>query len=90
MTPVKVGYKDKMYRVTVNLDRVLEVNPDEMTCTVEPAVTIGFLNRLLVSKGFTLPIVPELDFLTIGGLVMGAGLESTRLVFFILFNLLVC
>jgi len=77
VTPVKVGYKDKMYRVAVNLDRVLEVNPDEMTCTVEPAVTIGFLNRLLVSKGFTLPIVPELDFLTIGGLVMGAGLEST-------------
>jgi hypothetical protein len=26
----------------------------------------GFLNRLLVSQGYTLPIVPELDMLTIG------------------------
>ena len=39
--------------------------------------TIGFLNRLLVQNGVTLPIVPELDFLTIGGLVMGGGIEST-------------
>ena len=28
----------------------------EMSVTVEPSVTIGFLNRLLVSKGFTLPV----------------------------------
>lgn len=37
----------------------------------------GFLNRLLVSQGYTLPIVPELDMLTIGGLIMGGGIEST-------------
>ena len=27
--------------------------------------------------GWTLPIVPELDDLTVGGLVMGTGLESS-------------
>ncbi len=37
----------------------------------------GFLNRLLVSQGYTLPVVPELDMLTISGLIMGGGLEST-------------
>ena len=28
-------------------------------------------------QGYTLPIVPELDNLTIGGLVMGGGIETT-------------
>jgi FAD/FMN-containing dehydrogenase len=105
-----------MYRVAVDLEKVIEVNPEEMTVTVEPSVSIGFLNRFLVSKGsnykknaesgksfkfktfchkpvnlkvlnlffilvlegWTLPVVPELDCLTIGGLVMGGGIESTR------------
>jgi delta24-sterol reductase len=40
-------------------------------------VDAGFLNRLLVSQGYTLPVVPELDMLTISGLIMGGGLEST-------------
>jgi len=48
-----------------------------MLVTVEPGITIGFLNRVLVNMGFTLPVVPELDTLTIGGLVMGGGIEST-------------
>jgi len=77
ITQQKIGYKDKMYRVAVDLEKVIEVNPEEMTVTVEPSVSIGFLNRFLVSKGWTLPVVPELDCLTIGGLVMGGGIEST-------------
>lgn len=77
ITQQKIGYKDKMYKVTVDLEKVIEVNPEEMTVTVEPSVCIGFLNRFLVSKGWTLPVVPELDCLTIGGLVMGGGIEST-------------
>jgi len=73
----KLGYKDRMYRVRVDLQDILEIDGKEMTVTVEPAVTIGFLNRVLVNSGYTLPIVPELDTLTIGGLVMGGGIEST-------------
>jgi len=56
---------------------VLEIDTKKMVVHVEPMCTIGFLNRLLVQNGVTLPIVPELDFLTIGGLVMGGGIEST-------------
>ena len=73
----KLGYKDRMYRVKVDLQDILVIDDKEMTVTVEPAVTIGFLNRVLVNSGFTLPIVPELDTLTIGGLIMGGGIEST-------------
>jgi len=73
----KLGYKDRMYRVNVDLPDILEISETDMTVTVEPAVTIGFLNIVLVNSGFTLPIVPELDTLTIGGLIMGGGIEST-------------
>jgi len=74
----KLGYKDKMYRVQVaDLQDILDVNKDDMTVTVEPGVTIGHLNKVLVSQGVTLPVVPELDTLTIGGLLMGGGIEST-------------
>ena len=66
-----------MYRVKVDLQDILMIDSTDMTVTVEPAVTIGFLNRVLVRSGFTLPIVPELDTLTIGGLIMGGGIEST-------------
>ena len=74
----KLGYKDKMYKVELGaLQDVLRIDTDAMEVTVEPNVTIGFLNRLLVSKGVTLAVVPELDSLTIGGLLMGGGIEST-------------
>ena len=73
----KLGYKDRMYRVKVDLQDILMIDSTHMTVTVEPAVTIEFLNMVLVRSGFTLPIVPELDTLTIGGLIMGGGIEST-------------
>ena len=56
---------------------ILSVDESRRTVTVEPMVTIGQLNDFLVSRGWTLPVVPELDDLTIGGLVMGGGIEST-------------
>ena len=36
-----------------------------------------FFSFLQVERGWTLPVVPELDDLTVGGLVMGGGIEST-------------
>jgi delta24-sterol reductase len=52
--------------VKIDLGDVLEIDKEKMIVRVEPAVTIGFLNRLLVANGYTLPVVPELDILTIG------------------------
>ena len=73
-----LGYKDSMYKVAVgSLQDVLEIDTEAMVVHVEPGVTIGLLNRVLVRAGFTLPVVPELDTLTIGGLLMGGGIEST-------------
>ena len=74
----KLGYKEHMYRVDLGgLGDVLRIDTEAMEVTVEPYVTIGFLNRVLVPEGVTLAVVPELDALTIGGLLMGGGIEST-------------
>nr|CAD7440500.1 unnamed protein product [Timema bartmani] len=40
-------------------------------------VTMGQLTATLDPLGLTIPIVPELDDLTVGGLVMGTGIESS-------------
>jgi len=78
ITPITLGYKDRLYRVRLDeMNDILKVDKERMEVTVEPGVTIGFLNRMLVKYGVTLPVVPELDVLTIGGLVAGGGLEST-------------
>ena len=66
-----------MYGIKIDMPDILEINEDKRIVTVEPMVTIGKLNDFLVGQGWTLPVVPELDDLTIGGLVMGGGIEST-------------
>ena len=74
----RLGYKDRMCRVRLDaLKAIISVDREQMSVSVEPNITIGFLNRALVRQGLTLPVVPELDNLTIGGLVNGGGIEST-------------
>lgn len=41
---------------------------------------MGQVTSLLLPLGWTLPVVPELDDLTVGGLVMGTGEISHRFV----------
>ncbi|KAI1692466.1 FAD binding domain-containing protein [Ditylenchus destructor] len=38
---------------------------------------MGQLTRALIPLGYTLPIVPELDDLTVGGMINGCGVESS-------------
>ena len=44
---------------------------------VEPLATMGQVTSLLNPLGWTLPVVPELDDLTVGGLIMGCGVETS-------------
>lgn len=44
---------------------------------MEPMVTMGQLTRFLLPLGYTLPVVPELDDLTVGGIINGCGVESS-------------
>jgi FAD binding domain len=47
------------------------------TVRTEPMVTMGQLTAAINPIGWTLPVVPELDDLTIGGLIAGVGVETS-------------
>jgi Delta24-sterol reductase len=63
--------------IDVELHDVLEVNEQRRVVRVEPRVNMGQLTRWLAARGWTIPVVPELDDLTAGGLLLGYGIESS-------------
>ncbi|XP_021915140.1 delta(24)-sterol reductase-like isoform X2 [Zootermopsis nevadensis] len=77
MSLSKPKYKNKLFNVDINLIDILEIDAEKQTVHVEPLVTMGQLTATLDPLGWTIPIVPELDDLTVGGLIMGTGVEST-------------
>ncbi|CAG9760209.1 unnamed protein product [Ceutorhynchus assimilis] len=70
-------YKNSMKQIEVNLVDILEVNIDKKIVKVEPLVSMGQLTATLNPLGWTIPVLPEIDDLTVGGLVMGTGIESS-------------
>lgn len=60
-----------------DLCNVLDVNVDAGLVKVEPLVTMGQLTHALLPLGYTIPVLPELDDLTVGGLVSGVGIETS-------------
>ncbi|KAL4712585.1 hypothetical protein ACJJTC_007601 [Scirpophaga incertulas] len=70
-------YKKIYTNININLVDILEVDTDNMTVKCEPLVTMGQLSRTLEPLGLALAVVPELDQLTVGGLVMGTGIETS-------------
>lgn len=77
ISPQNMNYKAKMYPIKVNLVDILEIDTEGRTVRCEPLVTMGQLTATLDSLGWTIPILPELDDLTVGGLVMGTGIETS-------------
>ncbi|CAJ0955925.1 unnamed protein product, partial [Mesorhabditis belari] len=72
------AYKAKMTQIrTDRLIDILEVDTTNHLIRVEPMVTMGQITRTLIPLGYTLPIVPELDDLTVGGMINGCGVESS-------------
>ncbi len=70
-------YKERMRQIKVNLVDVLDIDTERRTITCEPLVSMGQLTHTLDKLGWTIPILPELDDLTVGGLVMGTGIETS-------------
>jgi hypothetical protein len=70
-------YKSTFRNISVELYDVLEINETKKTCRVEPMCSMGKLTHALLPKGWTIPVVPELDDLTVGGLVAGCGIETS-------------
>lgn len=75
---LRVGkYKATHRNIRIELRDVLEVDTDKRTVRVEPMVNMGQISATLEPLGWTLAVVPELDDLTVGGLINGCGVESS-------------
>ena len=59
-------YKRTLQNIHVNLVDVLQVDEERRVVRVEPLASMGQVSATLVPLGWTLPIVPELDDLTVG------------------------
>ena len=70
-------YKSKSTQIRVNLYDVLEVDERNMTVRCEPMVNMGQLSHYLIPRGYTIPVLPEMDDLTVGGLYVGVGIETS-------------
>ncbi len=63
--------------IDVELHDILELDRARATIKLEPRVNMAQVTRKLAPLGLTLPVVPELDDLTAGGLLLGYGIESS-------------
>ena len=73
----KVTYKDDYARISVNLKNILKLDPEKRTVRVEPMVTMGDITHYLIPRGYALAVQVEMDDLTMGGLCMGLGIETS-------------
>lgn len=71
-------YKSSAFKVHVDrMTDILELDTANRYVKVEPLVNMGQLIPLLLRSGWTLPVVPELEELTVGGMIAGTGVESS-------------
>jgi len=72
------AYKQGCFRMQVDrMIDILDIDLQERFVRVEPMVTMGVLVPVLMKNGWTLPVVPELEELTVGGMIAGTGVESS-------------
>jgi FAD/FMN-containing dehydrogenase len=73
--PRDARHRDEKVDVS-DLDEILEIDVEGMTCTAEPGVTFTKLVRATLPHGLVPIIVPELRTITVGGAVSGCSVES--------------
>ena len=77
MSPGYRNYKSVSTQISINLYDILDWNEKERTITLEPMVNMGQISHFLIPRGYTIPVLPEMDDLTVGGLYMGVGIETS-------------
>jgi delta24-sterol reductase len=70
-------YKNSCAQIPIDLKNILSIDTVNQIIRVEPMVTMSDITHFLVPKGYALAVHPEMDDLTIGGLCMGAGIETS-------------
>lgn len=77
MSELVPKYKLSHRNIHIDLYDILAVDETRRVIKVEPLANMGQITRTLIPLGWTLPVVPELDDLTVGGLIMGFGVETS-------------
>lgn len=77
MSEMVPKYKLSHHKINIGLYDILEIDEQRRVVRLEPLANMGQVSRSLESRGWTLPVVPELDSLTVGGLIMGFGVETS-------------
>ena len=77
MSEMVPKYKLSRRNIRIGLYDVLEIDAERQTVRVEPLASMGQVSRRLIAQGWILAVVPELDDLTVGGLIMGFGVETS-------------
>ncbi|HUD01087.1 MAG TPA: FAD-binding oxidoreductase, partial [Rhabdochlamydiaceae bacterium] len=71
------AYKSEVSQLNINhFNRILEIDPTRRRIIVEPRVTMEQLVHAALEKGMMVPVIPEFKGITVGGAIMGGGLES--------------
>ncbi len=73
----KATFKKEMVQIPIDLKNILDFDPENGIVRVEPMVTMGDITHYLIPKGYALAVQVEMDDLTVGGLCMGVGIETT-------------
>jgi hypothetical protein len=64
-------------QIKIELYDVLGIDTERRIVRTEPMVNMGQITQYLIPQGYTLPVIPELDDLTISGLILGYGIEAS-------------
>ncbi len=70
-------YKRTYRLINVALFDILNVDEKRQVVRVEPMVNMGQISATLLPLGWTLAVTPELNDLTVAGLIMGFGIETS-------------
>ncbi|KAI9298914.1 FAD-binding domain-containing protein, partial [Neoconidiobolus thromboides FSU 785] len=69
-------FKNDCTMINVDLHDILEVDQERMIVRCEPLVNMGQLSRHLLPLGYSPAIMIEMEDLTVGGCLMGIGIET--------------
>jgi delta24-sterol reductase len=77
MSELVPKYKLSHRKIHIDMYDILDLDESRGVVRVEPLVSMGQISSSLLPRGWTLPVMPELDDLTVGGLIMGFGVETS-------------
>lgn len=78
MSPRVSFYKSTYRNIDLgSMKDILEVDLKKRVIRVEPLVNVSQIEAVLKPMGYTMKIMPELEDLTVGGLIMGYGVETS-------------